>query len=119
MTYFSMGISAGLLLFGLSPASAEDIMFINDVGKPVNLHVRVGTVGSEPDSRGSFNTSLDVGEQHVENVGDGDAWFAYGLQQIGGDENPALCHADGGDTVSLTETSPAAPNGEICFVKNL
>lgn len=108
-----------LLLAVTSTASvAADITFVNTLGRPINLHLRVGAIGSPPETRGASNVSVGVGASQVENVNDGDAWFAYGNQVIGGDDNPALCHAAGGETVTLTELSPTAANGEPCFVAN-
>jgi len=53
-------------------------------------------VDRHPDQRGSANTTVPVGGEHQENVGDGDVWYAFGRRQVGGDDNPQLCNAPGG-----------------------
>jgi hypothetical protein len=63
--------------------------------------MRIGPVNTHPDDRPTSNATIMPGNSLQENVGDGDIWFAYGDQQIGGDENPELCNAPGGFTVNL------------------
>jgi hypothetical protein len=87
------------------------VRFRNATNFLVHLHLRVGPVATHPDDRGSRNSTVAVGEQFDENVGDGDVWYCYGRRMIGGDEDPELCNAAGGATVVLDATHP-------CFVQN-
>jgi hypothetical protein len=82
------------------------IIFTNAMNKTLYLHMRIGPVDIHPDDRGTTNATVAAGDIVDENVGDGDIWYAYGGQPIGGDENPQLCQANGGDTVNLDGTQP-------------
>ena len=107
---FATGVLA-LGSFCPSYGFAADITFKNVKTNRLYLHMRIGPVATPPDQRGSSNTTIDPGLSDTENVGDGDIWYAYGNQQIGGNENPQLCNAPGGVTVQLDGTQP-------CFVDN-
>src|SRR5688572_4090447 len=106
-----LGLIATTSVSAAGDARAADVIFQNGLGARLYLHMRVGSVGQPADQRGSANTTIAAGASHTENVGDGDVYYAYGNRQIGGDENPELCLAAGGQTVVLNNRLP-------CYVNN-
>jgi hypothetical protein len=87
------------------------VTFTNQLGYTIYLHYRVGPVNVPADNRGASNTTVPDDESIPINVEDGDVWYCYGRRQIGGEDNPPLCLADGGETVVFTES-------DECFVDN-
>lgn len=89
-----------------------NVMFINTLGRDLYLHGRIGSIGQDPDSRGTSNTVIKHDDGPVEiSVGDGDIFYCYGNQMVSDAENPELCRAAGGSTVTLDGTGP-------CYVNN-
>jgi hypothetical protein len=87
------------------------VEFRNPLNFTAHLHVRPGAVDLPPDNRGSRNYTLETNESYPQDVGDGDVWFCFGRQQVGGDENPRLCNASSVD-------SPVTLNTDMpCFVE--
>jgi hypothetical protein len=85
------------------------VTFRNDCSFMLYLHLRVGPIEEDPQTRGSSNATLQVDDPPLEvNVGDGNVWYCYGRQLVGGDDDPPLCNAAGGDDVSLD-------GNDVCF----
>lgn len=88
-----------------------NVTFMNAKGSIINLHMRIGTLDTPPEDRGSTNTEMAPNLSIDVQVGDGDVWFCYGNQMISSEENSPLCHASAGDVVRLDGT-------EVCYVNN-
>lgn len=105
-------LSLALVQAVASQAAAADVTFRNDLDNEVVVSMFVGPVGTSPDNRGQSNAHIGAGRSLIENVGDGDVWYAYSNQGLNAQDNPQLCNAAGGDTVDLD----ASQNS--CYVNN-
>jgi hypothetical protein len=88
------------------------VEFQNPLSFTAYLHVRPGPTDIPPDDRGARNYPLYTNDSYSQDVGDGDVWFCFGRQGIGGDDNPQLCHATPADSPVILSTDTP------CFVDN-
>lgn len=88
-----------------------NVTFKNTTKSIIQLHMRIGSVDTPVEDRGSSNTEMAANLSIDVQVGDGDVWFCYGNQMVSTEEDPPLCHASGGDTVRLD-------GSQSCYVKN-
>ena len=88
-----------------------NVTFINALNNDAHLHMRIGSIDVHPDERGIKNDVIKKGESADYNVDDGDVWFCFGNQMVNSAQNPELCNAVGGSTVTLNATKP-------CYVQN-
>lgn len=101
---------ASLSCFEVQRAHAATVKFSNPTGQTFQLHVKNGSIGQNPDSRGHQNTTMKPGDTFDDPVGDGDTWYAYGNKQINDDDNPPLCNAAGGTSVNLDKSQQCYAN---------
>lgn len=88
-----------------------NVTFINRLAGDVYLHMRIGPVDVDPDVRGTSNTVVRRGESAQIQVDDGDVWYCYGNQLVSSAEDPPLCNAPGGASVTFDTSAP-------CYVNN-
>lgn len=102
--YISILISAGV-------SEAETVTFTNPTNNNLELHLRNGPIETHPDNRGSRNTTMKPSDVFQNDVGDGDTWFTYGNQVVNDNDNPPLCNAGAGQTITLDKS-------HSCYVNN-